>query len=100
MPPPSFSRAAFGQLLGAHQQLIDLANDLEYQLHRLGEQQVGSPAAACQQAAGALLGRLRDVLFRHDQQVLPLLDALSAEGSQAAVGPAEPAGRPGRLGAQ
>jgi hypothetical protein len=78
---PIFSRADFEQLLGAHQQLIDLANDLEYQLYRLGEQPVGSPAAACQQVAGALLGRLRDVLFRHDQQVLPLLGTLSSEGS-------------------
>jgi hypothetical protein len=81
---PSFSRTAFEQLLGAHQQLIDLANDLEHQLYRLGEQPGDSPAAACQQAAGALLGRLRDVLFRHDQQVLPLLDALSGEGSSEA----------------
>jgi hypothetical protein len=78
---PSFARADFEQLLGAHQQLIELANDLEYQLYRLGEQPDGSPAAACQQAAGALLGRLRDVLFRHDQQVFPLLDSLSAGGS-------------------
>jgi hypothetical protein len=76
---PSFSRADFEQLLGEHQRLIELANDLEYQLYRLGEQPGGSPAAACQQAAGALLGRLRDVLFRHDQQVFPLLDALSAD---------------------
>ena len=83
--PGSFSRADFEQLLGAHQQLIDLANDLEYQLYRLGEQPGDSPAAACQQAAGALLGRLRDLLFRHDQQVLPLLDALSADGSEAAA---------------
>ena len=78
---PSFARADFEQLLGAHQQLIELANDLEYQLYRLGEPPGDSPAAACQQAAGALLGSLRDVLFRHDQQVLPLLEALSGEGS-------------------
>jgi hypothetical protein len=80
MATPSFSRTDFEQLLGAHQQLIDLANDLEYHLYRLGEQPDDSPAAACQQAAGGLLGRLRDVLFRHDQQVFPLLDSLSADG--------------------
>jgi hypothetical protein len=77
--PPPFARADFEQLLATHQRLIELANDLEYQLYRLGEGPDSGRVAQCQQAAGALVGHLRDVLFRHDQQVLPLLDSLSAD---------------------
>jgi hypothetical protein len=79
--PPSFARPDFEQLVAAHQRLIELANDLEYQLYRLGEVPGGERVTECQQAAGALVGLLRDVLFRHDQQVLPLLDALSGGGT-------------------
>jgi hypothetical protein len=79
--PPTLSRADFEQLLAAHQRLIELANEVEYQLYRLGE--VSDPRVAeCQQATGSLLGLLRDVLFRHDQQVLPLLDHLAGAGSE------------------
>jgi hypothetical protein len=72
----SFSRAGFVQLVEEHQKLIDLANDLEYRLYQLGEQPPGSPANDCQQAGGVLIGQLRHVLFRHDQQVLPVLAAV------------------------
>jgi hypothetical protein len=80
--PPPLSRADFEQLLAAHQRLIELANDLEYQLYRLGEVPGNERVTDCQQAAGALLGLLRDVLFRHDQQVLPLLDSLSLDSTR------------------
>jgi hypothetical protein len=75
--PPPFARPDFELLLAGHQRLIELANDLEYQLHRLGEVPGDERVSDCRRAAGALVGLLRDVLFRHDQQVLPLLDALS-----------------------
>ena len=68
------SRADFEALLGDHQRLIALANDLEYQLYRLGELPAGERVTECQQAGGALVGLLRNVLFRHDQQILPLVE--------------------------
>jgi hypothetical protein len=80
MTTPTLARADFEQLLAAHQRLIELANDLEYQVYRLGEVPGNERVTECQRAAGALVGLLRDVLFRHDQQVLPLLDALSGDG--------------------
>jgi hypothetical protein len=70
------SRADFEQLLAEHLRLIHLANVLEFQLHLLGESPPDSPAAGCQQAAGALLGALRNFLFRQDQHVLPVLESL------------------------
>jgi hypothetical protein len=79
--PPTFARADFEQLLASHQRLIELANGLEYQLYRFGEAPGNERVTECQQAAGALVGLLREVLFRHDQQVLPLLDALSGHGA-------------------
>jgi hypothetical protein len=78
--PPPFPRAEFEQLLVAHQRLIELANDLEFRLYHLGELPGNERVTECQQAAGALIGRLREVLFRHDQQVLPLLDDLTRDG--------------------
>ena len=69
------SRADFEVLLTDHQRLIALANDLEYQLYRLGEIPAGERVTECQQAGGALVGLLRNVLFRHDQQVFPLVEA-------------------------
>jgi hypothetical protein len=73
-PVPKLGREDFDQLVAEHQRLIHLANDLEYQLYWLGE----SPehVTACQQAGGALIDLLRHVLFRHDQQVLPVLETL------------------------
>jgi len=72
----SFRRADFDHLVEEHQKLIELANQLEYRLYLLGEHPPGEPVADCQQAAGALIGLLRNVLFHHDQQVLPVLEAL------------------------
>ena len=70
------ARADFEMLLSDHQRLIELANDLEYQLYRLGELPPNERVTDCQQAGGMLLGLLRNVLFRQDQQVLPLLESL------------------------
>ena len=70
------SRPEFEQLVSEHGRLIGLANELEYRLYHLGEQPPGSPVAECQQAGGALLGSLRSFLFRQDQRVLLVLEAL------------------------
>jgi hypothetical protein len=82
-PPPSsstkLSRADFEQLLAEHEEVIRLANQLGYQLYRLGAAQDGERVSECQQAGGALIGHLRRVLFRHDQQILPILDASLAD---------------------
>jgi hypothetical protein len=69
-----FRREEFEQLLAEHQQLIRLANEVEYHLYQLGASGGPEAVAACQQATGTLLGLLRHVLFRHDQQVLPVLE--------------------------
>lgn len=70
------SHADFEQLLANQQQLIELTNDLEYHLYRLGDPDAEERMAACQQAGGAVVGLLRKVLFQQDQQVLPLLESL------------------------
>jgi hypothetical protein len=72
---PTISQADFQELLAQHHKLIGLANELEFHLYRLGEPTEPGPVSDCQQAAGTLLGLLRTVLFRHDQQVLPILEA-------------------------
>jgi hypothetical protein len=72
------TRAEFEQILEEQRGLVELANELEYRLYLLGQGPADAPAVACQQAGGALLGALRDFLFRQDQQVLPVLDELSA----------------------
>jgi hypothetical protein len=77
MSPPAFSRADFDQILAQHRRLIELANELEYRLYSLYAVSPAEPVQACQEAAGTLLGALRDFLFRQDQQVLPVLDGLS-----------------------
>lgn len=71
------SRADFESLLAEQQQLIRLTNQLEYQLYRLGELPPDERVSECQQAGGTLIGLLRNVLFRNDQQILPLLDSLT-----------------------
>ncbi len=75
--PPTISPEDFAQLLSEHRQLIDLANEVEYCLYRIGDQASAKNIQQCQQAAGALIGLLRHVLFRHDQQVFPTLETLS-----------------------
>jgi len=79
--PPRFDRAAFDRLVADHQEAVRLANELEYQLYRLGELADADRAAPFQRAGGELIGLLRNLLFRHDQQVLPLLEALCREES-------------------
>jgi hypothetical protein len=74
-PSLPISRADFENLLTQYQQLIDLANDLEYQIYRLGELPVDERVSNCQRAAGSLIGLLRDFLFRQDQQVMPLIES-------------------------
>lgn len=71
---PTMERRDFEQLLSDHWQLIQLANDLEYQLYCVGDRPEPERIKACQQSAGALIGLLREFLFRHDQQVLPILE--------------------------
>jgi hypothetical protein len=76
----SLSRADFELLVAEHRQLILLANELEYQLYRLGAAPTPEIAADCQHAAGELIGVLRQALFRHDQQVLPVLEEMVGKG--------------------
>jgi hypothetical protein len=76
MKAEPLSRSDFEQLLAEHRQLIQMANELEYQLYQAGTEQTPERVVECQQAAGALIGQLRNVLFRHDQQVLPILESL------------------------
>lgn len=73
---PSFTPAEWQRLLADHQQLIHLANDLEFHLYQLGGVPAPEHITACQQAAGTLIGKLRETLFRHDQQVFPILETL------------------------
>ena len=73
---PAITRTNFEQLVAEHQEVIRLANELEYQLYCLGENHGADGVNACQQAGGSLLAALRKLLFRHDQQVLPVLDTL------------------------
>jgi hypothetical protein len=75
MTPSSLSRLEFEQLLMEHRQLVRLTNELEYHLYQIGAEPTPERIAECQQAAGALISQLRSVLFRHDQQVLPILEA-------------------------
>jgi hypothetical protein len=69
------SRAEFDELVGGHEQLVGAMNELEFQLYQLGQAN-GGHVADCRQAAGRLIGLLRDLLFRYDQRVLPLLEGL------------------------
>ena len=94
-PTPTIPRADFEGLLAQHQELIRLANELEYHLYRLGERTEPGPVSDCQQAAGALIGLLRNVLFRHDQQVLPVLESFTGGFAS----PAEPGSRAARMAA-
>jgi hypothetical protein len=75
MMPSPLSRPEFEQLLAEHGRLIRLTNDLEYHLYQVGAEPTPERIAECQQAAGALIGQLRSALFRHDQRVLPILEA-------------------------
>jgi hypothetical protein len=66
----------FERLLEEHRELIQLAQQLEFQLYRLGEGATAERVGECQQVAGSLIGLLRANLFRHDQNVLPVLESL------------------------
>jgi hypothetical protein len=77
MNPPSFLRADFDQLLAQQERLIGLTNELEYRLHCVAEVPPVEEIQACQQAAGMLISALREFLFRQDQKVLPVLEAMS-----------------------
>lgn len=77
---PTIRRLDFEQLVDEHHELIQLANRLEYQLYRLGEAATPEHVRDCQQIAGSLLGLLRANLFRHDQEVLPILESLVSDG--------------------
>lgn len=73
---PTMRRQDLGHLIAEHRQLIRLTNELEYQLYRIGETPTAEQVGECQQAAGSLINLLRANLFRHDQEVLPMLEAL------------------------
>jgi hypothetical protein len=81
-PSPPISRTDFENLLSQHRQLIELANDLEYQMYRLGELPPEGRVSDCQQAGGSLVGLLRDYLFRIDQQVFPQVDSSTSVESE------------------
>ena len=72
----TITRENFEQLLDEHRQLIHLAQQLEFQLYRLGEAATVERVEECQQVAGSLIGLLRANLFRHDQDVFPILESL------------------------
>jgi hypothetical protein len=80
MTAVTLSRADFDRLVEEHRQLIRLTNELEFRLYQMGEAPAPEQAAECRQAAGTLIGLLRNVLFRHDQQVLPVLEGLVEDG--------------------
>jgi hemerythrin-like domain-containing protein len=69
------------QLIEEHRQLIRLANELEYQLYRLGEAASADHVSECQHAAGSLIGLLRMHLFRQDQEVLPVLESYVSDNN-------------------
>lgn len=81
IPSPTMERRDFEQLLSEHCQLIQLANDLEYQLYSVGDRPDAERVQACQQSAGALVKVLREFLFRHDQQILPILEGQLDKGA-------------------
>lgn len=72
-----FDRSQFARLLDDHQKMIDLINALELKLYHLGEAPDHSPIQECQQAGGLLISQLRNLLFRWDQEVLPLLETIA-----------------------
>ena len=80
-----YDRRQFELLLDDHQKMIDLINALELKLYSLGEAPDHSPIQECQQAGGLLISQLRNLLFRWDQEVLPLLDSLAPIRPAAAV---------------
>jgi hypothetical protein len=76
-PLPEFERSDFEQLLDEHQHLIALANDVEFCLHALAGGAGEEAIQSLQHSTGSLVRLLRQYLFRQDQQVLPVVDALS-----------------------
>jgi hypothetical protein len=78
-PLPAFSRNDFEGLLGEHERLIALANDVEFCLHALAGGAAEERLQSLQQSAGTLVSALRNYLFRQDQLVLPVVDALSRQ---------------------
>jgi len=72
----SITREDFERLLEEHRELILLAQQMEFQLYRLGEGATAERVGECQQVAGRLIGLLRANLFRHDQELLPALESL------------------------
>ena len=75
-PMPEFRRGDFERLLDEHRRLIELANDVEFCLHALSSGVTEENLRALQQSTGTLVSVLRNHLFRQDQHVLPLVDAI------------------------
>jgi hypothetical protein len=76
-------RDEFERLVADQQELVRLVNDLEYRLYLLGDPQ-DDRVAGCRDTAVALITRLREVLFRWDQSVMPQLEppSLHREGQR------------------
>lgn len=74
---PEYDRSQFEHLLADHLRMIELVNALELKLYSLGDTPEHSPTQECQQAGGLLISQLRSLLFRWDQEVLPLLDTFA-----------------------
>lgn len=77
---PGHASSLFERVLADSRELVRLANELEYQLHRLGEVTPPPQDAVldCQQCGVVLVRALRGALYRQDQHVLPLLERLAA----------------------
>jgi hypothetical protein len=70
------TRAEFDALVEEQQGLIGLVNDLEFRLYCRGGTFTPESVNECRQAAGTLVGAMRSFLYRQDQQVLPVLEAI------------------------
>jgi hypothetical protein len=73
----------FEGLVLHHGALVRSINELELQLHLLGEAGDDIRAAGCRRAASDLIARLRDILFVWDQKVLPLVEPVPARPAPA-----------------
>jgi len=87
MTAPPFHREQFDLLLKDQLEVVESINQLEYRLYQMGEAPPESPAAECQVAAGVLIGQLRKLLFRWDQEVLPALEAVAITEPTASESP-------------